>query len=118
MKEISGCGKLLGGTERSCQVAPRSIDRNRRGPSTSAQTTLAEGALNNACVGWLTGVGGVTRASGTFLVAEAHAVVMAATRVTEMLNAVHLRQRTSSITGKGGGSFCQVGGSMEIRESS
>ena len=44
---------------RSCQVAPWSVERNRRLEATRAQTTLVEGALSCASVGigiWL-GVG-------------------------------------------------------------
>ena len=37
--------------ERSCQVSPRSVERNSRLPATSAHTTFAAGALSSAVFG-------------------------------------------------------------------
>jgi hypothetical protein len=45
------------GTERSTQVSPRSDERKRRVPATSAQTTVPDGALSCAMVGSVIGDG-------------------------------------------------------------
>src|SRR5260221_3886118 len=71
------------GTPRSCQVVPRSFERNRRVPPTSAHTTSPEGALRFADVGRVIGVPvGVATAEGAWLAVGVAVVVGAALAVT------------------------------------
>src|SRR5258706_812213 len=71
------------GTPRSCQVAPRSFERNRRVPPTRAHTMSPEGALRLADVGNVIGVPvGVATAVGAWLAVAVAVAVGAGLAVT------------------------------------